>query len=374
MKIAVLGYGNIGNGVVQIVDQKKALLERETGKSIEVKYVLDLREFPGDPYESLLVHDVNIILNDPEIELVVETMGGTGAAYTFVKAALEAGKSAATSNKALVAKYGSELLEIARSKNINFQFEASVGGAIPIIRSLYSCVTGTDVSEIAGIMNGTTNFMLTKMATEGRDYDDVLKEAQDLGYAERDPSADVEGYDTCRKISILASLAYGKYVDFEKVPTKGITEITKADMELAKTFGMSIKLIGSAKKTDEGVIAEVAPKLVGPTHPLYAVNDVFNAIMTRGDMSGDLMFYGSGAGKLPTASAVVADIVEIAKNPGRTAYEGWSAEEQTVISADKFAQKFFVRTGDDAVITDLMLKSEVMEKYPNADTILAIAE
>lgn len=388
MKIAVLGYGNIGNGVVQIVEKKQQTLVNYTGESIEVKYVLDLREFPGDEYEHLLVHDVNTILNDPEIELVVETMGGTGAAYTFVKAALEAGKSAVTSNKALVAKYGSELLEIARNKNINFQFEASVGGAIPIIRPLYSCVTGTEVTEINGIINGTTNFMLTNMAVYGKEYADVLKEAQDLGYAERDPSADVEGFDTCRKIAILASIAFGKFVDFENIPTTGITKISKADMDAAKELGMSIKLLGSAKKTADGVIAEVAPKVVGPAHPLFAVNDVFNAIMVRGDMSGDLMFYGSGAGKLPTASAVVADIVECAKNKSNTVYAGWSAENQKLVDPSSNVQKFFVRFDSEkdysvlnpvkvagaAVITAPMTRTEVEAKADGAVTILAVAE
>ncbi len=343
MKIAVLGYGNIGNGVVRIVDELSAELKARAGEKIEVKYVLDLRDFPGDPYESLLTHDVNDILNDPEVTLVVETMGGTGAAYKFVKAALEVGKSAVSSNKALVAKYGSELLAIAREKKINFQFEASVGGAIPIIRPLYACMTGTRINKIAGIMNGTTNYMLTKMDKEGLDYAEVLKEAQRLGYAEADPTADVEGFDTCRKIAILSSIACGKFVDFEDIPTTGITNVTKEDISLAKEFGMSIKLIGYSDFTDEGIVSEVAPKLVAPESPLYAVSDVFNAIMVSGDMSGDLMFYGSGAGKLPTASAVVADIVECAKNAGRTVYEGWADEKVSLVSPKSRESRFFVR-------------------------------
>lgn len=345
MKVAVLGYGTIGSGVVEILEQKKELIAAETGEEVSVKYVLDLRDFPGDPVESVLVHDFNIILNDPEIGLVVETMGGTGAAYEFVKAALLAGKSACTSNKALVAKYGSELLTIAREKKLNFQFEASVGGGIPIIRPLYSCMTAGNITEITGILNGTTNFMLTKMDLEGRAYEDVLKEAQALGYAERDPSADVEGHDTCRKIAILSSIAFGKFVDFEQIETRGITDIKKADMAFAKEMGLSIKLLGSCKNVDGRIYASVSPMMLRAGHPLYPVSNVFNAVYVKGDMTGDLMFYGSGAGKLPTASAVVADIVEITRNQGRTVFGGW-ADEKLVLSENTSARnQYFVRFG-----------------------------
>lgn len=343
MKVAVLGYGTIGSGVVEILSEKKDLIASEVGEEVSVKYVLDLRDFPGDQVEEILVHDFDTILNDPEVDIVVETMGGTGAAYQFVKAALLAGKSACTSNKALVAKYGSELFSIAREKSINFQFEASVGGGIPIIRPLYSCMTAGNITEITGILNGTTNFMLTKMDLEGRAYDDVLKEAQSLGYAERDPSADVEGFDACRKIAILASIAFGKFVDFEDIPTRGITDITKADMTFAKAFGYSIKLLGSCKEENGKIYASVSPKLLSAGHPLYSVSDVFNAVFVRGDMTGDLMFYGSGAGKLPTASAVVTDVVEIAKNPGKTVYAGWKDEKLKLSSDEGAANRYFIR-------------------------------
>lgn len=358
MKVAVLGYGTIGSGVVEILEKKKELIAAETGEEVSVRYVLDLRDFPGDPVEKILVHDFDIILNDPEIGLVVETMGGTGEAYQFVKAALLAGKSACTSNKALVAKYGSELLAIAREKKLNFQFEASVGGGIPIIRPLYSCMTAGNITEITGILNGTTNFMLSKMDMEGRAYEDVLKEAQALGYAERDPSADVEGYDACRKIAILSSIAFGKFVDFEQIETRGITDITKADMAFAKAMGLAIKLLGSCKNVDGRVYASVSPMMLRAGHPLYSVSNVFNAVYVRGDMTGDLMFYGSGAGKLPTASAVVADVVEITKNPGRTVFNGW-ADEKLELSENTGAEnQYFVRFGEEGkAVTDQALNA-----------------
>lgn len=358
MKVAVLGYGTIGSGVVEILEKKKELIAAETGEEVSVRYVLDLRDFPGNPVEKILVHDFDIILNDPEIGLVVETMGGTGAAYQFVKAALLAGKSACTSNKALVAKYGSELLAIAREKKLNFQFEASVGGGIPIIRPLYSCMTAGNITEITGILNGTTNFMLSKMDMEGRAYEDVLKEAQALGYAERDPSADVEGYDACRKIAILSSIAFGKFVDFEQIETRGITDITKADMAFAKAMGLAIKLLGSCKNVDGRVYASVSPMMLRAGHPLYSVSNVFNAVYVRGDMTGDLMFYGSGAGKLPTASAVVADVVEITKNPGRTVFNGW-ADEKLELSENTGAEnQYFVRFGEEGkAVTDQALNA-----------------
>lgn len=343
MKVAVLGYGTIGSGVVEVLENNRDLIAKKTGQEVSVKYVLDLREFPGDPVEKILVHDFNIILNDPEVEIVVETMGGTGAAYEFVKASLIAGKHACTSNKALVAKYGSELLAIAREKNLNFQFEASVGGGIPIIRPLYSCLTAGNVTEISGILNGTTNFMLTKMNLEDRAYEDVLKEAQELGYAERDPSADVEGHDACRKIAILSSIILGKFVDFEDIKTRGITDITKADMAFAKQMGYAIKLIATCRVAGEKVYTAVSPKLLRPGHPLYSVNDVFNAVFVRGDVTGDLMFYGSGAGKLPTASAVVADVVEIVRNPDRCVYPGWSEKKQELSANTDETNRYFVR-------------------------------
>ena len=314
MNIAVLGYGTVGSGVVEVLNTNHASIARRAGEDINVKYVLDLRDFPGDPIQEKIVHDYQTILDDNSIQIVVEVMGGTNPAYTFVKQALLAGKSVATSNKELVAKYGAELLEIAREKNINFMFEASVGGGIPIIRPLINSLTADEIIEITGILNGTTNYMLTKMSEEGLAYDDVLKNAQDMGYAERNPAADVEGFDACRKIAILTSLAYGKQVDFEDIYTEGITKITDTDFKYAKKLGTSIKLLATSRCENGHVYAMVSPKMIGSSHPLYSVNDVFNAVFVEGNMLGDTMFYGKGAGKLPTASAVVSDIVEEVKH------------------------------------------------------------
>lgn len=264
INIAVLGYGTVGSGVVEVIRTNHELINKRAGEEIKIKYVLDLREFPGDPVEEILVHDFEQIVNDPEVKIVVEVMGGTGAAYTFTKRALEAGKSVCTSNKALVAKYGPELMEIAKEKKINFLFEASCGGGIPIIRAINGSLTADEIDEVSGILNGTTNYMLDKMITEGADFNTVLKEAQEKGYAEADPTADVEGQDACRKIAILSSLAYGKFLNFENVYTEGITKITPEDMEYAREMGRSIKLLGTSKKLgDDSFYALVAPFLVG---------------------------------------------------------------------------------------------------------------
>lgn len=343
VNIAVMGYGTVGSGVVEVIKINNALINQRVGEEINIKYVLDLREFPGDPVQEILVHDFNVILNDPEVQVVVEVMGGVEPAYTFVKKCLLAGKSVATSNKALVAKHGAELQSIAAEKNINFLFEASVGGGIPIIRPLNTCLTADDIEEITGILNGTTNYMLTKMFYEGADYAEVLKEAQDKGYAERNPEADVEGYDACRKIAILSSIVFGKQVDFEDIYTEGITKITKQDMMYAKEMGMTIKLLASGKKVNGELQASVTPCLITSSHPLYSVNDVFNAIFVRGNMLGDAMFYGSGAGKLPTASAVVADIVDAAKHLNENLNPGWSAEKLMPLPVGGVERKFFVR-------------------------------
>ena len=309
-----MGYGTVGSGVVEVIRTNGSLINERVQDEIYVKYVLDLRDFPGDPVEEILTHDFDTILNDPEVAIVVETMGGIEPAYTFVKKCLEAGKSVATSNKALVAKHGAELLEIAREREINFMFEASVGGGIPIIRALNSSLTADRIDEVIGILNGTTNYMMTKMFFEGADYAEVLKEAQDKGYAERNPEADVEGHDACRKIAILTSLISGQHVDFEKIHTEGITKITTEDMKYAKKLNMAIKLLASSKRVGDTFSVLVAPMLLSEEHPLCNVNDVFNAVFVRGNMLGDAMFYGSGAGKLPTASAVVADVVDAAKH------------------------------------------------------------
>lgn len=274
IKVAILGYGTVGSGVFEIIRENKDLIAANAGEEIEVKYVLDLRDFPGDPCENVLVHDYNIILEDPEVEIVIEVMGGLKPAYDFVKAALDAGKSVCTSNKELVAKHGAELIRIAKSHNRNFLFEASVGGGIPIIRPINMHITADKICEITGILNGTTNYILTKMDKEGADFASTLKQAQDLGYAERNPEADIEGFDAVRKIAILASLAKGKTVDFEEIYTEGISNITDIDFKYAKTMNKSIKLLGKCKNEDDGVVASVAPRLLSQEHPLYNVNGV----------------------------------------------------------------------------------------------------
>ena len=344
VNIAVLGYGTVGSGVVEVINTNHESINKRAGQEINIKYVLDLRDFPGDPVQEVLVHDYGIIANDPEVDIVVEVMGGIEPAYTFVKRALESGKSVCTSNKALVAKHGPELMEIAKEKNINFLFEASCGGGIPIIRALNGSLTADEVDEITGILNGTTNYMMYKMATEGSDFDVVLKEAQQKGYAEADPTADVEGYDACRKIAILSSLAYGKFLNYEDVYTEGITKITPEDMLYAEELGMTIKLLGTSRKLGEDTFtALVAPFLVGQKSPLYSVNDVFNAVFVHGNMLGDAMFYGSGAGKLPTASAVVADVVDEAKNLHENIATNWSNEPMKLTPMEETEGRFFVR-------------------------------
>ena len=340
INIAVLGYGTVGSGVVEVINTNHESINKRAGDEINIKYVLDLRDFPGDPVEKVLVHDYEVIVNDPEVDIVVEVMGGIEPAYTFVKRALQAGKSVSTSNKALVAKHGSELMEIAKEKNINFLFEASCGGGIPIIRALNSSLTADEIDEITGILNGTTNYMLYKMSTENCDFDTVLKEAQAKGYAEADPTADVGGADACRKIAILSSLAYGKFLNYEDIYTEGITKITPADMEYAK----------------------VAPFLVGQSSPLYSVNDVFNAVFVHGNVLGDAMFYGSGAGKLPTASAVVADVVDEAKHLHRNIMTNWSSYALKLMDMDEVEGRFFVRVSDTTM-------DEVEKAFGDVQTI-----
>ena len=347
ISIAVLGYGTVGSGVVEVLEKNKDVINQRAGDEISVKYVLDLRDFPGDPIQEKIVHDIDVIINDPEVQIVVEVMGGVEPAYTFVKRCLEAGKSVATSNKALVAKHGATLLSIAREREINFLFEASVGGGIPIIRALNSSLTADRIEEITGILNGTTNYMLTKMFYEGAQYDEVLKEAQDNGFAERNPEADVEGYDACRKIAILSSLISGHQVDFEDIYTEGITQITKEDMMYAKEMKMTIKLLASSKRDGDHLHAIVAPALLGNEHPLYSVNGVFNAVFVNGNMLGDAMFYGSGAGKLPTASAVVADVVDEAKHLHRNIMTTWKNEKLELLPIEDTEKRFFVRISGD---------------------------
>lgn len=343
IKVAVMGYGTIGSGVVEVLSVNKESIAKKAHDEIEVKYVLDLRDFPGDPIEKKIVHDYKIIAEDPEIEIVVETMGGVEPAYTFVKAMLEAGKNVTTSNKALVAAKGAELIALAKEKSVNFMFEASVGGGIPIIRPLNSCLTADQIEEITGIVNGTTNYMMTKMTEEGSEFDDVLKDAQAKGYAEKDPTADIEGYDACRKIAILTSLVCGQQVDFEDIHTEGITKISAVDIKYAKAMGRKIKLLATSRRVGDGYVAMVAPFLLPASHPLHNVDDVFNAIFVHGNVLGDAMFYGSGAGKLPTASAVVADIVEMAKHLNINISVEWNQEKMELVDYKKSSNRFFVR-------------------------------
>ena len=342
-KVAVFGYGTVGSGVVQVIQDNSALIEKRVGEAIEVKYILDLRDFPGDKNEAKVVHDVNIILNDPEVAIVCETMGGVKPAYQFSKDALMKGKCVCTSNKELVAAHGPELLEVAKANKCSYLFEASVGGGIPIIRPMNSSLASEHIDKIMGILNGTTNYMLTKMSREGASYDDVLKEAQELGYAERNPEADVEGHDAGRKIAILASLMTGKTVSYDDVYTEGITKITARDFEYAKKLGKSIKLLAITENNDNGVTAMVAPFMIGADHALNGVNDVFNAVYVTGNMVDDVMFYGRGAGKLPTASAVVSDVIECARNLGTTLPCVWSDEKVQVTDFKNKERKFFVR-------------------------------
>lgn len=347
VNIAVLGYGTVGSGVVEVLRTNEESINNKAGEKINLKYVLDLRDFPGDPVEKVLVHDYDIILKDEEVKIVVEVMGGVNPAYTFVKSALLAGKSVCTSNKELVAKHGAELLAIAKEKNVNFFFEASVGGGIPIIRPLNQSLTADEILEISGILNGTTNFILTKMDKEGFSFDTVLKEAQELGYAERNPAADVEGFDACRKIAILSSLAIGSQVDFEDIYTEGITKITDVDFKYAKELGVSIKLIGSSKKTDDGFTAMVAPKMLGGEHPLAGVNGVMNAIFVKGNVLGDVMFYGAGAGKLPTASAVVSDVVDAVRHLDSNVETKWNSKKVELVKKEEMVSKYFVRVNGE---------------------------
>jgi len=344
IKVAVLGYGTVGSGVVEVIEKNKELVNRKATQELDIKYILDLRDFPKDPYEAKVVHDFNIILEDDEVNIICETMGGVGAAYNFTKAALERGKSVCTSNKELVAKHGPELLAIAKEHNCNYLFEASVGGGIPIIRPLNYSLTAEKIESITGILNGTTNYILTKMEREGADFADVLKKAQEKGYAERNPEADVEGYDACRKIAILSSLMTGKNVDSEKVYTEGITKITPADFLYAGECGYTIKLLAKSEMVGEDeVLAMVAPFMVSKEHPIAMVNDVFNAVFVTGNMLGDSMYYGRGAGKLPTASAVVSDVIDCARHQGKVITCFWDKEDVRLADVADVERCFFLR-------------------------------
>lgn len=368
IQVAVLGYGTVGSGVVEVIETNKADINKKAGEELNVKYILDLRDFPGDPYENKVVHDYQVIVNDPEVSVICETMGGIKPAYDFTKQALLAGKSVCTSNKELVANHGPELIRIAKENHCNYLFEASVGGGIPIIRPLNYSLTAEKIDAITGILNGTTNYILTKMDKEGADFEDVLKEAQEKGYAERNPEADVEGYDACRKIAILSSLMCGKNVKYEDIYTEGITKISAADFKYAKQMNKSVKLLAMSRETEEGFFAMVAPFMISREHPLYCVNDVFNAVYVHGNMLGDSMYYGRGAGKLPTASAVVSDVIDCARHQGKTVMCFWDDENVKVSDIGEDKRKFFVRVKADK-------KEEAMKAFGAlAEVNVGIAE
>ena len=351
MEIAIMGYGVVGSGVAEVIAMNnKSIAEKSLQDSVNVKYILDLRDFPGDVNESKLIKDFNIIVNDPEVKIVVEAMGGLNPAFDFVSACLKAGKSVATSNKELVAAKGDILLKLAEENNVNFMFEASVGGGIPVIRPMAQCLAANRIDEVAGILNGTTNFILTMMIYNSMSFEDALKLAQDNGYAEKDPTADIEGFDACRKICILASLAFGKHVFPESVYTEGITKITLEDVEYARSWGGVIKLLGRAKRVGDKISAMVSPAFVADTSILSGVNDVFNAVFVRGNAVGDCAFYGRGAGKLATASAVVADVVDCARHIEKRKAFGWGdAVENYVVDHNEVETSFYVRAKGDKI-------------------------
>ncbi len=347
-KIAVLGFGVVGSGTVEVFYKNKATLEKKVGEELDIKYILEIRDCPDERYRDKFTKNFDDIVNDPEVFVVAEVIGGVKYSYGYVKACLEAGKSVVTSNKELVATKGAELLRIAREHNVNFFFEASVGGGIPIIRPLNQCLSTDEIEEIAGILNGTTNFILTKMIKENMGFDEALKIAQELGYAERDPSADVEGHDTCRKICILASLAFGRHVYPENIHTEGITKITLEDVKYCESMNSVIKLIGFAAKRGADVAVMTCPAVINGESQLAGVNDVFNAILVRSDATGDVVFYGKGAGKLPTASAVVADIINALKTDHTSKTMHWEDSEQSfIIPYRKLENRFYVRANAD---------------------------
>ncbi len=345
IQIAILGFGTVGSGVAEVLSMNGAEIRAKAGEEIALKYILDVRDFPDSPWRDKLVRDFSVIEQDPEVKVVVETIGGTGVALDFTRRALQAGKSVVSSNKELVATHGYELIQLAREKQVNYLFEASVGGGIPILRPLNTCLAANRISEVCGILNGTTNYILTRMIQAGLSFESALKEAQENGYAERDPSADIEGLDACRKTCILAALAYGRHVYPEQVPTQGITGVTLADVAYADSCGRKIKLLGRAIRMDDGkVCAYVAPHLLDSKVPLAGVEDVFNAIKVKGNAVGEVMFYGPGAGKLPTASAVVADVIDVAGHLEHRKEFAWGpGGEDITVHPDVLRDSWYVR-------------------------------
>ena len=345
VNIAILGFGTVGSGVAEVLTRNGGLIDGRVNNQVRLKYIMRARDIFEGPYKDLFVKDFSIIERDPEVSIVVETIGGVGAALDYTTRALKAGKSVVTANKELVAAHGYELLQLAKEHGVSYLFEASVGGGIPILRPLNACLAANEVDQVTGILNGTTNYILTRMIKAGLTFDQALKEAQANGYAEQDPTADVDGHDACRKICILAALAYGRHVYPEQVPTQGIRGVTLEDVAYADSKGYKIKLLGRAiRQPEEKVCAFVAPHLVPDDNPLAGVEDVFNAIAVTGNAIGDVMFYGRGAGKLPTASAVVADVIDIAKDLKRDRHNAWGpGAPDLVVSPDILTSRWYVR-------------------------------
>ncbi len=358
-KIAIMGYGTVGSGVYEIIRDNACRVAENAGETMETKYILDIRDFDDHPEKHLFTKDVNDIINDSEISVVAEVMGGLHPAYEFTKSLLLAGKSVVTSNKELVATYGTELLAIAEEKNVNYLFEASVGGGIPVIRPLSRCLAANNITRIAGILNGTTNYILYQMFTNNKSFETALSDAQAMGYAERNPAADIEGHDACRKIAILSSLASGIEVDCDKIPTEGIVNITLDDVKCAEEAGGVIKLIGYAEFNDGKVYSHVAPMFIKNENMLSGINDVYNGILVTGDAVGDVMFYGAGAGKLPTASAVVADMVDSVIHASRRKLIGWKAAEgDTVAPFETKKFRYLMRCDSNGTITEPLTVAE----------------
>ena len=362
--VAIMGFGTVGAGVAEVLQTNAARITRQLGEEVRVKYILDVRDFPGSPFEHCVIHDFAQIENDPQVDIVVETIGGAKVAYDYTRRALLAGKHVVTSNKELVATRGCELLELAREKNVNYLFEASVGGGIPVLRPLYQCLAGNEIEEVFGILNGTTNYILTRMVRAGVTFEAALREAQAKGYAEQDPTADVEGFDACRKICILADLSFGCEVLPEHVPTVGISGVTLRDVEIVERAGWRVKLLGRAVRGADGrVSAYVAPHLVPEHHPMAAVEDVFNAVMVRGNAVGEVMFYGPGAGKLPTASAVVGDVIDAAQHRDRRKNIGWSPwNPASAGSPEEMELRGYFRVKDPL--------QRVEERFPGCEIVL----
>ncbi len=391
--VAILGFGTVGSGVAEVLTTNGGLIDHRVDDLVRLKYILDVRDFPDSPYADLFVKDFAAIESDPEVDIVVETIGGATIALDFTTRALRAGKSVVTSNKELVATHGYELLQLAKDNGCSYLFEASVGGGIPILRPLTSCLAANELEQVTGILNGTTNYILTRMIRAGLTFDQALAEAQANGYAEKDPTADVDGHDACRKICILAALSFGRHVYPDQVPTQGIRGVTLEDVAYADSVGCKIKLLGRALRQPEGkVCAFVAPHLVAGENPLSGVEDVFNAIAVTGNAIGDVMFYGRGAGKLPTASAVVADVIDIAKDLKKDRHNGWEeGAPDLVVSTDGLASPWYVRArlsadearkrcgdiqllarsgapaGEAAFLTAPMTEPELREKLSGAD-------